>query len=81
MCYPLRMEELDMDIVDLQKAFNDFSEAYQEVNEGQGIPFFPYGYRFSACLCKFLFLFPDLTFISAQCSYALNSFFDIFLRI
>ena len=55
MYYPLRMEELDMDIVDLQKAFNDFSEAYQEVNEGQGIPFFPYGYRFSACLCKFLF--------------------------
>ena len=55
MCYPLRMEELDMDIVDLQKAFNDFSEAYQEVNEGQGIPVFPYGYRFSAYLCKFLF--------------------------
>ena len=39
MCYPLRMEELDMDIVDLQKAFNDFSEAYQEVNEGQNSSF------------------------------------------
>ena len=30
---------LDMDIVDIQKAFNDFSEAYQEVNKGQGITF------------------------------------------
>jgi len=39
MYYPLRMEELDMDIVDLQKAFNDFSEAYQEVNEGQNSSF------------------------------------------
>jgi len=30
---------LDMDIIDLQNAFGDFSEAYQEVNGGQGITF------------------------------------------
>ena len=30
---------LDMDIIDLQNAFDDFSEAYQEVNGGQGITF------------------------------------------
>ena len=30
---------LDMDIIDLQKAFGDFSEAYQKANNGQGITF------------------------------------------